>query len=62
MQAAAQQLADSIVSATAVTHNPASSQQSRAEAVAFFEQVPRRARCMLGPRVSTCATATCLPC
>jgi hypothetical protein len=46
MQAAAEQLADSIVSATAVTHNPASTQQQRAEAVAFFEQVggapPRR--------------------
>jgi hypothetical protein len=41
MQAAAQQLADSIVNATAVTHNPASTQQQRAEAVSFFEQVWR---------------------
>jgi hypothetical protein len=39
MQAAAQQLAESIVSATAVLHNPASTQQQRAEAVAFFEQL-----------------------
>jgi hypothetical protein len=39
MQAAAQQLADSIVSATAVTHNAASTQEQRTEAVRFFEQV-----------------------
>jgi len=49
MQAAAQQLADSIVNATVVTHNPASTQQQRAEAVRFFESVRgRRANvCML---------------
>jgi hypothetical protein len=41
MQAAAEQLAESIVNATAVTHNPASSQQQRTEAVQFFEQVGR---------------------
>ncbi|KIY93591.1 hypothetical protein MNEG_14370 [Monoraphidium neglectum] len=39
MQAAAQQLADSIVSATAVTHNAASTQEQRTEAVRFFEQL-----------------------
>lgn len=37
MQVAAQ-LADSIVQATAVTHNPGSSPQQRGEAVQFFEQ------------------------
>lgn len=38
-QEAAKQLADSIVNATAVMHNPGSSQEQRAEAVRFFEQV-----------------------
>eukprot|EP00878_Enallax_costatus_P015861 GHUV01016625.1.p1 GENE.GHUV01016625.1~~GHUV01016625.1.p1 ORF type:complete len:469 (+),score=88.17 GHUV01016625.1:174-1580(+) len=36
---AAAQLADSIVQATAITHNPASTPQQRAEAVQFFEQL-----------------------
>ena len=36
---AAAQLADSIVQATAVTHNPSATPQQRAEAVQFFEQV-----------------------
>jgi hypothetical protein len=39
MQQAAAQLADSIVKATAVLHNAASTPQQRAEAVQFFEQV-----------------------
>jgi hypothetical protein len=34
----AQQLAESIVQATVVTHNPSAIPQQRAEAVQFFEQ------------------------
>jgi hypothetical protein len=39
IQAQAQQLAESIVQATAITHNVGSTAQQRAEAVSFFEQV-----------------------
>lgn len=36
---AAQQLAESIVNATALIHQPGSSQEQRLQAVQFFEQV-----------------------
>ncbi|WIA43061.1 hypothetical protein OEZ86_009590 [Tetradesmus obliquus] len=39
IQAQAQQLAESIVQATAITHNVGSTPQQRAEAVSFFEQL-----------------------
>jgi hypothetical protein len=39
IQAQAQQLAESIVQATVITHNVGSTAQQRAEAVSFFEQV-----------------------
>lgn len=39
---AAAQLAENIVQATAITHNPGSTPQQRAEAVQFFEQVGAR--------------------
>lgn len=55
MQEAAKQLADSIVNATAVTHNTASSPQQRAEAVRFFEQV------RAAPRAAQAEAARAMP-
>lgn len=42
----AQQLAEAIVQATAVTHDPTATAQRRAEAVQFFEQVQKYSKPM----------------
>lgn len=58
-QQVAQQLAESIINATAVLHNPGSAAGQRAEAVQFFEQVtggPKRLLPMLPPAHSACFT------